>query len=97
MIIQDLERLELIEPVLQFGFAKGAEIYWLHRFINLEKNLEKSRGQIEAEIVDILRICSQSTFQKTMTLYNKIKPNLMSRAMKQKIEMVQDNPVHICE
>ena len=89
-MIQDLERLELIETVNQFGFAKGSEIYWLHRFRNLPENLNKSRRELEQEIVEILRIpkLSRSTYDKTWALYKKIEPKLMTREVKEKIELL---------
>lgn len=89
-MIQDLERLELIETVNQFGFAKGSEIYWLHRFRNLPENLNKNRRQLEIEIVEILRIpkLSKSTFDKTYALYKRIEQKLMTREIKEKIELL---------
>ncbi len=84
-----MERLELIETVQKYGFAKGAEIYWLHRFLNLPENQHKPRRQIEFEIVEKLRLpkFSKSTFDKTMSMYNKIVPRLMTNEVKSKIEM----------
>ena len=89
-LIKDIERLELLECAQEYGFAKGAEIYWLHRFRNLPENQNKSRRQIEFEIVEILRIpkCSKSTFDKTFGLYNKVLPKLMSREIQSKIELL---------
>ena len=88
-IINNIERLELIETVQQFGFAKGAEIYWLHRFLNLPENQDKPRRQIEYEIVEKLRLpkFSKSTFDKTMSMYNKVVPKLMTNEVKSKIEL----------
>ncbi len=88
-IINNMERLELIETVQKYGFAKGAEIYWLHKFINLPENKGKPRRQIEYEIVEKLRLpkFSKSTFDKTMGMYNKILPRLMTNEVKSKIEM----------
>ena len=90
-MIQDLERLELLETVGKFGFAKGSEIYWLHRFRNLPENQNKSRRQLEIEIVEILRIpkLSKSTFDKTYALYKRIEPMLMTREIKEKIELLE--------
>ena len=93
-LINNIERLELIETVQQFGFAKGAEIYWLHRFLNLPENQDKPRRQIEYEIVEKLRLpkLSKSTFDKTMSLYNKVVPRLMTHEVKSKIELFDDRP-----
>ena len=88
-IIKDMERLELIETVQEYGFTKGAEIYWLHKFINLPEYQNKPRRQIEYEIVEKLRLpkLSKSTFDKTMGMYNKILPRLMTYEVKSKLEM----------
>jgi hypothetical protein len=88
-VLKGMERLELLECVNEYGFAKGAEIYWLHKFKNLPENIHKSRRQIETEIVEMLRIpkCSKSTFDKTMGMYNRILPKLMTREIQSKIEM----------
>ncbi len=94
-IINNIERLELIETVQKYGFAKGAEIYWLHRFLNLPENQQKPRRQIEFEIVEKLRLpkFSKSTFDKTMSMYNKIIPRLMTNEVKSKIEMFDNQPL----
>jgi len=88
-LIQNMERLELLECVNQFGFAKGAEVYWIHRFKNLPENQYKSRRNLEFQIVDILRIpkCSKSTFDKTFAKYSKLLPKLMSRDIQSKLEL----------
>lgn len=88
-IIKEMERLELLECVNQFGFCKGSEIYWLHKFRNLPENHHKSRRQLECEIVEILRIpkCSKSTFDKTFGMYLKILPKLMSREILDNLQM----------
>lgn len=90
-IIRDLERLELLETVDQFGFAKGAEVYWLSKFHNLPENQKFSRQQLKREIVELIRIpkCSASTFDKTYALYNKLKPRLLTRNLKDKIEIME--------
>ena len=90
-IIRNLERLELLGTVHQFGFAKGSEVYWLHKFQNLPENQDYSRQQLEREIVELLRIpkCSKSTFDKTYALYNKIKPHLVTRNIQDKIEIME--------
>ena len=88
-VVKGMERLELIECVQMFGFAKGSEIQWIHKFKNLPENQHKSRRQIEIEMVEMLRIpkCSKSTFDKTMSLYNKISEKLMTREVQSKLEM----------
>ena len=88
-IINNMERLELIECVNEFGYCKGSEVYWLHRFLNLPENQQKPRRQIEYEIVEKLRLpkFSKSTFDKTMGMYNKVLPRLMTNEVKFKIEM----------
>ena len=88
-VINGIERLELIETVQKYGFAKGAEIYWLHRFLSLSENQDKPRRQIEYEIVEKLRLpkLSKSTFDKTMSLYNKILPKLMTYEVKSKLKL----------
>ncbi len=89
-VIKKIERLELIECVQMFGFAKGSEIYWIHKFKNLPENQHKSRRQIEIEMLDMLRLpkCSKSTFDKTYGMYNKILSKLMTREVQSKIEMI---------
>ena len=88
-LINNMERLELIECVQEYGFAKGSEIYWLHRLLNLPENQDKPRRQIEYEIVEKLRLpkLSKSTFDKTMSLYNKVVPRLMTNEVKSKVEL----------
>ena len=88
-IINNMERLELLECVNEFGYCKGSEVYWLHRFLNLPENQQKPRRQIEYEIVEKLRLpkFSKSTFDKTMGMYNKVLPRLMTNEVKFKIEM----------
>jgi len=88
-IVQDMERLELIECVMEYGFAVGSEILWIHKFKNLPENRHKSRNEIGCEMVDLLRIpkCSLSTFTNRYVLYNKLLPRLMSSDIKEKIEM----------
>ena len=92
-LIDNMERLELIETVQKYGFAKGAEIYWLHRFVNLPENQHKRRRQIEYEIVEKLRLpkLSKSTFDKTFAIYQKVLPKLMSQEIKSKLEMLSDS------
>jgi len=89
-LLTNLERLELIECVQEYGFAKGSEIYWIHKFVNLPENKGKPRRQLEYEIVEKLRLpkLSKSTFDKTMGMYNKILPRLMSNDVKSKIDML---------
>ena len=89
-VIKSMERLELLDCVREYGFAKGAEIYWIHKFKNLPENQHKSRRQLEIELVEMLRIpkCSKSTFDKTYGMYNKILPKLMTREVQSKIEMI---------
>jgi len=88
-VIKGMERLELLECVSTYGFCKGSEVYFLHRWKNLPENREKSRRQLEIELVEILRIpkCSKSTFDKTYGMYNKILPKLMIREVQSKLEM----------
>ena len=88
-IINNMERLELIECVNEFGYCKGSEVYWLFKYLSLPENQDKPRRQIEYEIVEKLRLpkFSKSTFDKTMSMYNKIVPRLMTNEVKSKIEM----------
>ena len=88
-VIADLERLEMLELVQEFGFGKGAQLYWLHRFKNLPENQNKSRRQIEMELVEIIRIpnLSKSTFDKTFAKYTKVRSKLMSREIEEKINI----------
>jgi hypothetical protein len=88
-VVKGMERLELIECVQMFGFAKGSEIYWIHKFKNLPENQHKSRRQLEVEMLEMLRIpkCSKSTFDKTYGMYNKILPKLMTREVQSKLEI----------
>ena len=90
-LIKQLERLELLDCVREYGFCKGSEIYWLHRFKNLPENLHMGRRQLEVELVEILRIpkLSKSTFDKTYSKYNLLLPKLMSREVQSKIEMIE--------
>jgi len=90
-LIEDMERLDLFECVNSYGFCKGSEIFWLHKFRNLPEHQYKSRQQLEDEIVEILRVpkCSRSTFQKTWGMYQKILPKLMSREIREKIELLE--------
>ena len=89
-VIKGMERLELLDCVREFGFCKGSEVYFLHRWSNLPENLHKSRHQLEIELTEMLRIpkCSKSTFDKTYGMYNKILPKLMTREVQSKIEMI---------
>jgi hypothetical protein len=91
-LIRNLERLELLELVQQFGFGKGAQLYWIHRFKNLPENQNKSRRQIEMELVEILRIpkLSKSTFDKTFAKYAKIQSKLMSREIEERINLIEN-------
>jgi hypothetical protein len=92
-LINNLERLELIELVQQFGFGKGSQLYWLHRFRNLPENQNKSRRQIKMELVEILRIpkLSKSTFDKTFAKYAKVQSKLMSREIEDRLNIVVKN------
>lgn len=91
-LINDLERLELLELVQQFGFGKGSQLYWLHRFKNLPENQNKSRRDLERELVEILRIpkLSKSNFDKTFAKYSKLQSKLMSGEMKSKLKLVNN-------
>ena len=91
-LINNLERLELIEVVQTYGFGKGAQLYWLHRFKNLPENQNKSRRQIEMELVEILRISglSKSTFDKTFAKYAKVQSKLMSREIEERINLIEN-------
>ena len=88
-----MERLEMLECVQEYGFAKGAEIYWIHKFTNLPENQHKSRRQIEYEIVEKLRLpkLSKSTFDKTFAMYQKVLPKLMTSEIKSKLELFDNN------
>lgn len=86
-IVQDIERLNLLECAQNFGFAKGAEVFFLFKLENLRSNQYYSRRNLEFEVVDDLRICSKSTFDKTYALLNKIRHKLMSGEMKSKLEL----------
>ena len=94
-IINNMERLEMLECVQEFGFAKGAEIYWIHRFKNLLENQHKSRRQIEYDIIEIFKLpkFSKSTFDKTYAMYQKILPKLMTYEIKSKLEMFSNSPL----
>jgi hypothetical protein len=89
-LVNDLERLDLLESVNKYGFCKGSEVYWLHKFRNLPEHQHKSRQQLEREIVEVLRIpkLSKSTFDKTFGMYKKIQSKLMSREVRDKIELL---------
>jgi len=87
-IINDIERLNMIECIKKFNFAKGSEVYFLHKFINLGSNQYRSRRDFEYQIVDDLRICSKSTFDKTFSLLNKIRPKLMTRSLESQLEIL---------
>ena len=88
ILISDIERVEILEIVDRFRLARGSQIYWLHRFHNLPENQNLSRKQLEGEVVDFLRLCSKSSFDKLMVDYNKIKPHLMTRNLKDRIELM---------
>ncbi len=88
ILISDIERVEILETVDRFGMARGSQIYWLHRFHNLPENQDLSRKQLEREIVEFLRLCSVSTFEKLMVDFNKIKSHLMTRNLKDRIELM---------
>ncbi len=88
ILISDIERVEILEVVERFGMARGSQIYWLHRFHNLPENQNLSRKQLEGEIVDFLRLCSKSSFDKLMSDYNKIRPHLITRNLKDRIELM---------
>ena len=81
----------MLECVQQHGYAKGAEIYWLHRFKNLPEYQNMNRQELESEIVEVLRIhkLSKSTFDKTYSMYKKIQFKLMSRDIRDKIELLE--------
>ena len=85
----DLQRTEIIECIGEYGFTKGSEVYLLHKWFNLESNKHKSRRMVEIELIDKYRIrkLSKSTFDKTMSMLNKIKHRLMSSDMKQKLDL----------
>ena len=87
-LIMDIERVEILETVDRFGMARGSQIYWFHRFHNLSENQNLTRKQLEGEIVDFLRLCSKSSFDKLMVDYNKIKPHLVTRNLKDRIELM---------
>ncbi len=89
ILITDIERVEILETVDRFLLARGSQIYWLHRFHNLPENQDLSRKQLEGEIVDFLRLCSKSSFDKLMADYNKIRPHLMTRNLKDRIELME--------
>lgn len=98
-VIKGMERLELLDCVQEFGFCKGSEVYFLHRWKNLPENRHKSRRQLEIELTEMLRIpkCSKSTFDKTYGMYNKILPKLMTREVQSKLEMFDKQGVNINE
>jgi hypothetical protein len=87
-LITDIERVEILETVDRFGLSKGSKIHWLHRFHSLPENQKLSRRQLEGEIVAFLRLCSKSSFDKLMVDYNKIRPHLMTRNLKDRIELM---------
>ena len=88
-LINDLEKMELLQIVKEYGFNKGCQLYWIFRYKNLPENQNKSRRQLEHEIVEVLRLCSFSSFQKLMALYNKYHSNLMSREIKDRITLLE--------
>ena len=88
ILISDIERVEILETVDRFGLARGSQIHWLFCYNNLPENQNFSRKQLEGEIVDFLRLCSKSSFDKLMVDYNKIKPHLMTRNLKDRIELM---------
>jgi len=87
-IVDEMERHEIIECWDEYGFTKGSEVHCLHQWRNLESNKRKSRREIEIDLVDRMRIrkLGKSTYDKTMSLLNKIQPKLMSRDMKSKLD-----------
>jgi hypothetical protein len=87
-IVQDIERLNLLECVREFGFCKGSEIYWLHKFNNLNSNRFRSRTDLENEVVEKLQICSRSTYTKTHALLNRICPKLLNREKESKLKLL---------
>ena len=89
-LINELERLELLELVQGYGFSKGAQLYWLHRFKNLPENQNKNRRDLERELVEIIRIPKllKSNFDKTYALYVKTQNKLMSESNKSKIRLI---------
>ena len=88
ILITVIERVEILETVDRFGMARGSQIYWLHRFHNLPENQDLSRRQLEGEIVDFLRLCSKSSFDKLIADYNKCRSHLMTRNLKDRIELM---------
>ena len=88
-IVREIEWLELHDIVIEFGFRRGSQIYWIHNFIKSQTNENLTRKQLEREIVEILRLCSKSSFDKIMSSYNQIKPHLMTRVLKDKIEFIK--------
>ena len=90
-IVEGIERISMIELVQEFGFCKGSQIFWIHKFKNLPENQHKSRRQLEIEIVEMLRIpkCSKSTFDKVWSKYNRVLPQLLTREVHSKIEMFE--------
>jgi hypothetical protein len=90
-VIKGLEKLELLDCVNEYGFCKGSEIYWIHKFKNLPENQHKSRRQLEIELTEMLRIpkCSKSTFDKTYGMYNRILPKLMTSEVQSKLEILE--------